>query len=456
MRCFTFSILASIFLLAQPLSALRGSDRSLQGNDVVRTDLIRLIPFQVQMAIKDETTGADSELIADTLYSGGTLLTDTITDWMMASFVTKTSGEQAEQLILSISNYTSFDSIALELVDDSASMGTIDGNELELVQLSLEGVTLWERIGTGTPPMDPEIVELIQRATFLENRSLKTALQTSINNLLFNLGIDSVDGVQPISIVDVRAYIVPPGSFGSGGDGEEDDDTESTPASGTPAQSTANKNLEMIIVVAIVVACLAFALLVFAVVWAWKSDRRERGNDKPRKPKKEKNKKLVKEPETKTTEKPKRFSRKQKQATTYVQAPAEPSVEAASSYDLPHNDSEGSYPRVIGKNGNDSSAYPEDSVVSEDVSSSLTAYYKSGMGYSGSKASTSGSREPKHFNDAASMSSMDSYGYSLDGYAPSLGPTQGGYPVGLMAAARDAPMPIGDANVSDEVEDYGS
>mmetsp|Transcript_16302 Transcript_16302/g.33593 ORF Transcript_16302/g.33593 Transcript_16302/m.33593 type:complete len:453 (+) Transcript_16302:275-1633(+) len=452
MRCFDFSILASIFLLAQPLSALRGSDRSLQGNYVVRTDLIRLIPFQVQMAIQDETIGADSELIADTLYSGGTLLTDTITDWMMASFVTKTSGEQAEQLILSISNYTSFDSIALELVDDSASTGTIDGNELELVQLSLEGVTLWERIGTGTPPMDPEIVELIQRATFLENRSLKTALQTSINNLLFNLGIDSVDGVQPISIVDVRAYIVPPGSFGSGGDDEEDD-TESTPAANTPVQSTANKNLEMIIVVAIVVACLAFALLVFAVVWAWKSDRRERGNDKPQKAKKEKK---AKEPEAKTTEKPKRFSRKEKQATTYLQAPAEPSVEAASSYDLPHNDSEGSYPRVIGKSGNDSSAYPEDSVVSEDISSSLTAYYKSGMGYGGSKAGTAGSREPKHFNDAASISSMDSYGYSLDGYAPSLGPTQGGYPVGPMAAARDAPMPVGDANVSDEVEDYGA
>ena len=45
------------------------------------------------------------------------------------------------------------------------------------------------------------------------------------------------------------------------------------------------------------------------------------------------------------------------------------------------------------------------------------------------------------------MSSMDSYGYSLDGYAPSLGPAQGGYPVGPMQAARDAPMPVGDEEV---------
>merc|ERR1712222_267992 len=51
----------------------------------------------------------------------------------------------------------------------------------------------------------------------------------------------------------------------------------------------------------------------------------------------------------------------------------------------------------------------------------------------------------KDFNDAASLSSMDSYGYSLDGYAPSLGPAQGGYPVGPLHSAKDAPVPIGDS-----------
>merc|ERR1719162_1952384 len=52
----------------------------------------------------------------------------------------------------------------------------------------------------------------------------------------------------------------------------------------------------------------------------------------------------------------------------------------------------------------------------------------------------------QYMNDAASMSSMDSYGYSLDGYAPSLGPAQGGYPVGPLQAAKDLPVPVGDSS----------
>ena len=105
--------------------------------------------------------------------------------------------------------------------------------------------------------------------------------------------------------------------------------------------------------------------------------------------------------------------------------------------------------------------YPGDSVVSDDIKSSLTDYYKSGMGYSGSRAGSA--RPASNFNDAASLSSMDSYGYSLDGYAPSLGPAQGGYPVGPMQAARDAPMPLGDEEAVDiqllqeeeSIVDYG-
>ena len=445
---------------------LRGGDRSLQ--DVIRTDLIRLIPFQVQMAIQDTTSETDSQLIAKTLYQGGTLLTDTITDWMIASFVTKTTNEQAEQLMQN--NYTTFDSIALELVKNSTSTGMIDGQELSLVEISFEGVTLWERIGTGTPPMEPDIIELIQRATFLEDRSLKADIQTAVNNLLLYLGIDSVDGVQPITIVDVRAYIVPPSSI-TGDDKDEEQGQGEAPPSGEGGQTSgnANKNLETIIIVAIVVAVLAFGLLVFAVVWAWRSDRKERGSkpsssSRTKKPKKEKVKEYpVKEKKKEKKKKAGKVNGSAAQKRTskgaYHQAPAESSVENGSSYDLPHNDTDGSYPKVVGKTGNDYSAYPEDSVISDDVSNSLTAYYKSGMGYSASKASTAGSREPRNFNDNASLSSMDSYGYSLDGYAPSLGAAQPGYPVGPMAAARDAPMPMGDTDISklqdeESVDDY--
>ena len=464
MKLLQFSVFGSIALLADPAlaladgkrpSSLRGdqdTQRSLQ-DSVIRSDLIRLIPFEVQIALEDETSPEDSKLFTESLYESGNLLTDTIADWMSDSFEMKTIADQSM-----VNNNTSFDSIALIQVDDSTSRGFIDEQELTLVQVRYEGVSLWERVGTGTPPVEAEVVELIQRATFLDDRSLRAAIEETINNLLFDLGIDRVDGVPPITIVDVRAYINPPGST-SNLDGNGGQDGASA---GDGSSSNPNRNLEIIIIVAIVVACLAFALLVFAVVWAWRSDRKDR--DKPmsstsitqrKRPSASKAAKQRSDRATdrgssgnNATARPSSENRLGK-GTIYQETPveAESSVNPASSYDLPNNTSDGSYPRVIGNtnaNGNDSAAdYPDDSVISEDVSSSLSAYYKSGMAYSGSKAS-SGGRPPNNFNDAASMSSMDSYGYSLDGYAPSLGPAQGGYPVGPLQAARDAPMPLGD------------
>jgi hypothetical protein len=59
---------------------------------------------------------------------------------------------------------------------------------------------------------------------------------------------------------------------------------------------------------------------------------------------------------------------------------------------------------------------PYSDAVSEDINSSLSAYYKSGMagGYRANKNRSGG------LNDAASVSSMESYGYSLDGYTSSI------------------------------------
>ena len=438
MKAFGCSFLASLLLLVLPFTY--GSEHRLRGfgerslKDVIRTDLIRLIPFQVQMAIRNDSDFPDSEIIEETLYT----ITDAITDWMIESFITRTTNEQAQQLIEN--NYTSFDSIALELVDDTSSTGTIDGQELSLVQISFEGVTLWERTGTGTPPMEPEIVELIQRATFLDDRSLRADLQAAIDSKLSN---------EPITVVDVRAYIVP-SPFA------DDDATQDDDKNNDDQGNKTNKNLETIIIVAIVVAVLAFALLVFAVVWAWKSDRKERDtSSRPPAPVKPKKPKFIKpKPETKpNTMTMAGATQKRTTKGAYHQAPAESSIENGNSYDLPQNDTDDSYPIEIGKTNNEQpsaygepSAYPGDSVVSDDVDNSLTAYYKSGMGYGAS------AREPRNFNDNASLSSMDSYGFSLDGYAPSTGPSQPGYPVGPMAAARDAPMPLGDADES--VTDY--
>eukprot|EP00536_Pseudo-nitzschia_multiseries_P004597 jgi/Psemu1/10325/gm1.10325_g len=535
---------------------------------VVRTDLVRLVPFQVQIAIKDDTSPNEAELVSDILYEGGTLLTDTISDWMVASFAAKSTGPAGE--LLGIGNSTSFDSIALELVANSNSQGQIDGRVLNLVQVSFEGVSLWERRGVGTAPMEQDLVELMERATFLEDRKLRTDLQKTVNNLLYDLGIDDgdVEGDQSITIVDVRAYITPPGSGFQDGDkngsgsgsnndillgGSSGKDSSETPAGNNNnrnSNSNANKNLEIIIIVAIVVACLAFALLVFAVCWAWRADRRDRqkpsssssargsagggasagassSDRKRRSVNTAAGKKRTYRAQTnshddndndddetdgdnngaanantrsantnaKTKANIRRggsakaqqgssgrglFSRKFSQKSAAASSSSAPAVSKASS--------NGSYPRVIGdtsranadnehehEHEHDESTYnspkgsrdQDDSVISSDISSSLSAYYKSNFhtGSGGNNSNSNGRTTgngggAKDFNDAASMSSMDSYGYSLDGYAPSLGPAQGGYPVGPLHAARDAPIPIGtsqdEQNAHDDDDDMGN
>lgn len=181
MKVVSLSLISSIFLFVGTIvsgsnGAFLRSDnkdndyqRTLQSSSsdaVIRTDLVRLIPFDVQIAIQDDSSSTSSEEVIESLYP---LLTDTITDWMMESFDIKTNNPNTQL----VNNNTSFDSIALELIDQTTSTGTIDGQILNLVQVSFEGVSLWERVGTGTPPMEPEIVELIQRATFLEDKKIK-------------------------------------------------------------------------------------------------------------------------------------------------------------------------------------------------------------------------------------------------------------------------------------------
>jgi len=491
------------------------NDRILQIDQVIRTDLVRLIPFDVQIAIEDDSsssTGGD-DLVSETLYkNGGSLLTDIITDWMMESFETKTSNQNQNNYNINnkqnqlVNNNTSFDSIALELIDETNSIGLINGQELNLVQVSFEGVSLWERIGTGTPPMEPEIVELIQRATFLEDKKLKEDLQSVVSNLLIDLGIDTEEDQQPsITIVDVRAYITPPSANSNSNSNTDGNSNSSNNNNGEQPSSTdgnnsnnsnssSNENLEIIIIVAIVVACLAFVLLMFAVVWAWRSDRRDYDEkqslasqgagagslqqpkssssvskkqlQQQRKSKRSSSNKSATSNSSSNNNKSKKkgmMNRKsnatQKRSVGHRNsrendnaAAAGGGIDTSGAANFPDILNKGSYPKEIGDTNNGyenngqggSNQYP-DSVISEDISTSLSAYYKSGMAYNAVGA-------PKHLsnggdiNDAASMSSMDSYGYSLDGYAPSLGPAQGGYPVGPLQAAKDLPVPVGDSS----------
>lgn len=64
--------------------------------------------------------------------------------------------------------------------------------------------------------------------------------------------------------------------------------------------------------------------------------------------------------------------------------------------------------------------YPE-SVISDDINTSITQYYQSGLG--GGANNGTGNMKNGQMNDAASVSSMESYGYSLDGYASSIAPS---------------------------------
>lgn len=355
------------------------ADRILQGadsnfEDRVRTDLVRLIPFDVQIAM----TGDPNQV---NIYA----LTDVVTDWMNDSFQAKS---QSQGLL---GNNTSFQSVALELgvqnnggrrrqLQDGSGPSAED---IGLYTSSFTGVSLWLRRGLATSPVDPDIVELIQRATFLEDGKLLEMLQAA----------EDYTGLGR-SVVDVRAYVT--GNAGNGNSNNGNGDVVAT-----------DSNLEIIIIIAICVACLAFALLLFAVVWAWKTDQSKKQAYKVGS--------VKRNPDGTGSESDYGHEVVKKKTPVATAKIVRPPAEIPSTSDYP------------------------DSVISEDISTSLTAYYRSGMtGYGVPKQHQQQQQQqpqPYHgaareLNDAASMSSMDSYGYSLDGYAPSLGPAQMGYPVG--------------------------
>ena len=446
---FTDAVLATSSLRRQPATKhvdLQQKQRLLQEEEVTRTDLVRLIPFDVQIALSYQT---ESDLEAINVVA----LTDIITDWMSESFDTKSQSQLvAEENGGNVT--TTLDSVALELVNQRIQTSTTTSQPIALLTTSYEGVSLWERMGTS-PPMDPDLVELMQRATFLEDSTLLEMLQAADPAVT---GFPSQD-----SVIDVRAFITP---AGEGGDGNNDDE-------GSDGGSEDNQNLEIVIIVAIVVACLAFGLLIFAVVWAWRSDQKQASSDNGRSGRKSSSRRSGKKKKKEIAKSsPKTLKDESPVATP---APEEMVKDPLEGSELQFGGPTTSAPARLSTSNPNSNTMPRDedpvndtsaplgpgavvddpygeSMVSEDISTSLTAYYKSGMYGSG------GRNRSNDLNDAASMSSMDSYGYSLDGYAPSLGPAQGGYPVGPLQAAKDAQITVGDEDdveEQEEVEDYG-
>lgn len=343
-----------------------------------RIDLVKLIPFDVKISLFGEDMAAPFNTF---------VLTDIVSEWMEESLAA-----QVLKMELGLT-HSEFDSVILE--ERSVSQQPIQistqtsallhhdghGRQLQFSEearmntiASYEGVTLWKHsTNSDQGIMTPLLLEDIQRQALLQD-----------DLLLAKLRLSPAEGLG-VNVQDVRAYINPnPQNY--------------VPISPVVDNSQANANLELIIVVAIVIACMAFAFLVFALFWAWRFDqqRRDQAYRVENPPKKDKSKEASSDVvATDTSEDPRsRASQKQDDESS-----------------LPYPSSE------INPTSGHGGLYPE-SVVSEDISTSLSAYYRSGMGtrplYNG--------RGGLGANDIdnVSMSSMESYGYSLDGYAPSL------------------------------------
>jgi hypothetical protein len=162
-----------------------------------------------------------------------------------------------------------------------------------------------------------------------------------------------------------------------------------------PAPDDANggsdDQLDVVIIVAIVIAVLAFLLLSFAIFMAWRQNQQRNAAFKA-------------DPN---------------------RDPNSPTGTGASETDevsprKGSNNDDSQPPSEIAPSDLGGGLYP-DSVISEDITTSLSAYYSSGLAkdknynrLAGAGAGAGG------LNDAASVSSMESYGYSLDGYANSI------------------------------------
>lgn len=237
---------------------------------------------------------------------------------------------------------------------------TTDGNGQvtvgQLFTAKLKGATLFNRNVTQNP-VPSSAVDACQRQAFLKDDLLLSKLQTSSDT-----GLGS-------SVVDVRAYLNPNGS--------------------TNTQSSGSKDgsLEIVIVIAIVIACVAFLFLVFAIFWAWRYDKKNRDAYMSNKDNDDHT-----------------FDGQGSPDTNQRNAAKDKKVE-----EVPP--SYPSYPSVIGGDSVVDGVYPE-SVISEDITSSLSQYYQSGL--------QNYTHTNNRLQDAGSVSSMESYGYSLDGYAPSL------------------------------------
>jgi hypothetical protein len=400
--------------------------RRLQSSDLM--DLVDLQDFNIQLARVDTATPIQ-------VYE----LTDLVTSWLNDSFerqlvelkyqqvgpgggkyadfnsvmlLERKDGRRAARSLLASSSSSSSSSwqfptsvlpLQLSLWNDherqrgrrllrgSSSRSLADlassGSQGQLFTAEFKGAALFSRNATQEKvPVD--VVHFLQ--------------ETALNNKTGLLELVQLSGAAGLgsAVVDLNAFTV----AGSSGTGSPSSDS----------------SLEAIIIVAVAVAAVAFLFLLVAIFWAWRYDRRNR--------------------------RAYLASNASKEGTT-TRRSMDPTHSQSSTIE---EHLKRTKPVPVAEIVGESRLYPE-SVISEDISTSLSQYYRSGMSYANSASIVGGAegggpavakassrdaaaaaggtsygrsmggqmRNMEHLNDAASVSSMESYGYSLDGYAPS-------------------------------------
>ena len=350
-------------------------------------DLVRLIPFDVQIAVSINMGIETYEVL------------DIVTAWFNVAY--------KEQLAIfgytKDNQYAVFNSVVLYDNDPQQRQRYTQANNNNLFVAKFRGGAVLTRDANHTVSIPENDVLVIQQNVLLSDDGLLLLLQQSTDAT----GLGQY-------VIDVNAFLNPSGTT----DNKNDSATDA---------STINSGLDVVIIVAIVIAIIAFLFLLGAILWAYRFDRANRdaylsshlkdqntmdgqsstkrlGNNNSS----NMNDKTTSETETvNDPDTPERIHR-----STIIIEGSPNSVNNNTS--IPNINNSGNthtmmYPTVIGFGGsgkdqqvlpmrdlsdkqngdNDDENYPEsvisDSVVSgsaisEDISTSLSQYYRAGMG----------------------------------------------------------------------------
>jgi hypothetical protein len=354
-------------------------------------DLVHLIPFDVQIAVTSNVGIQTYEV------------SNLVTEWLNGIYVEQLAlfGYTAENLFAEFNSVVLFNNNNNDTNNNESRKRrlrrTQDSGALFVAKFR-GGVVFSRDQYNRTRSVPENDVRVIQQTALLNNSGLIALLQRSTDAT----GLGN-------AVVDVKTFSSNPSSVSN---------TEDT---------TQGTDLDIVIIVAIVVACVAFIFLLGAIIWAYRFDRINREAY------------LVKDHTTnrhsansnhhntndRTSESdtacdndsPERIRAVVERGNDIVNIPFDSSKKSGYIYpvmigggdDIRDND----YPESV-----ISDSVVDGSVISEDVSTSLSQYYRAGMG----KADYG--RNSGLLSDAGSVSSMESYGYSLDGGMSMAIPTE--------------------------------